>query len=136
MTYIEFLQNLKSVLKKHDNKVFGKRFEKDLQDIIPDAYISSSIGLQYVYCGEFRAHIGWDKRPIEAERVCLELDRIIENQKESDEKRQTDLKNIKFIRAKFEQLKELIEACDKLHYETKNELKKEFDIDFKTYFTG
>lgn len=137
MEYVEFLKALKPILKKHDGKVFGKRFESDLKAVMPGAYISHYAGLQYIYLDkDTRQHVGWDKRPIEAARVCGEIDRTIEHQLKSNAKRANDLKNINEIKNKFKQLKELIEFCDELHHETREELKKEFDLDFKTYFRG
>jgi len=133
---IEFLKAIIPVVQKHDGKVFGKRFETDLKGVLPKAYISSYAGLQYVYNGDDRCHIGWDKRPIEASRLVLEITKQIEHYIESDKKQQNDLENIEHLRGKFYLLKAQIEELDDLHYEIKNQLKKEFDLDFKTYYRG
>ena len=43
---------------------------------------------------------------------------------------------MKQIEAKFFKLAELIHELDDLSFENKDKLKKQFDIDFKTYYRG
>lgn len=40
------------------------------------------------------------------------------------------------IEAKFFKLAELIHELDDLSFETKDQFKKKFDVEFKTYYTG
>ena len=119
---------------KHDGKVFGKRFENDLKVVFPKAYISHYAGLQYVYNGDERVHIGWAKQPIDAKRVCSELDKQIEYQKESQIKKDLDLKNLDKIELKMHQLKTLINELEDVNFELKESLKKKYDIQFKSYY--
>lgn len=134
MNTIELLTSLMPIIQKHDQKVFGKRFENDLKAVHPKAYISSYAGLQYIYIGDERVHIGWDKQAIDAKRVCAELEKQIEYYKESQIKKAQDASQIDTIKAKFEQLKTLINELDDVNFELKNELKSQYDIDFKTYY--
>lgn len=133
--YIKFLQDMKVIVQVHDGKVFGLRFKKDINVVYPDAWIDSNYGLQYVYLDrDTRLHIGWSKRPIEAARLITEIDRMIAYEIESNQKKSSEAAKMPELKQKFEQLKELINELDELHYDIKSGLKKEFDIDFKTYY--
>ena len=140
MNYIEFLEAIKTVLPKHNGKVFGKRFETDLKALNKDIYISSYAGLQYVYLNtnndNFRCHIGWSKGPIDSQRVSTEIDKTIEYQKQSALQKAANLNDMDAIEAKFQKLKDLILDLNELHFEVKESLKKKYDLDFKTYYRG
>ncbi len=133
---IDFLNAIKPVIQKHDGKVFGKRFETDLKSVIPEAYISNFAGLQYIYCIDDRCHIGWDKSPIDAQRLIPEINKQIENCLDSEQKLLNAVNNLDDLRNKFAALKQQIEELDEIHYDIKNQLKKEYDLDFKTYYRG
>lgn len=133
---IDFLNAIKPVIEKHDGKGFGKRFETDLKAVLPEAYISNYAGLQYVYYKDDRCHVGWDKRPIEAQRLIHEINKQIENYLESEQKLLNAVNNLDDLRNKFAALKRQIEELDEIHYDIKNQLKKEYDLDFKTYYRG
>lgn len=140
MTRLEHIKAIKDILpiiEKHDGKVFGKLFEKDIKKIYPDAWISNYAGLQYVHLTkEDRIFIGWDKRPIDFQRLNIDLNKQIESMLETQNQIDSENKKMKQIEAKFFKLTELIHELDDLSFENKDKLKKQFDIDFKTYYRG
>lgn len=140
MTRLEHIKAIKDILpiiEKYDGKVFGKLFEKDIKKIYPDAWISNHIGLQYIYLTkEDRIFIGWDKKPIDFQRLNIDLNKQIESMLETQNQIDSENKKMKQIEAKFFKLTELIHELDDLSFENKDKLKKQFDIDFKTYYRG
>ncbi len=137
LEYAQVIKNLLPIIKKHDGKAFGKLFEKDIKKLYPNAWISGNIGLQYIYLTKDNTiHIGWDKRPIEFERLNKDLNRQIESTIEHQAQIDNENKKIKQIELKFFKLTELIHELDDLSFETKDKFKKQFDIDFKTYYRG
>lgn len=150
MTYIEFLKATLEVIKRHDGKVFGKVFEKDLKKSINSKiYTSNFADLQYINLmnpnteslrldtdNHFRLHVGYGKNPINATRLALEIEKQIAYEIESQNKKESNLSKIDELESKFLQLKALIEELNELHFEVKDQLKKKHDIDFKTYYRG
>ena len=133
--YIKFLQDMKAIIQKHDGKVFGLRFKKDINAVYSSAWIDSNYGLQYVYLDrDTRLHIGWDKRPIDATRLMAEIDRTIAYQIESNNKLDAEMSQLDTIKDKFKQLTSLIYELDELHCDIKSDLKKEYSVDFQTYY--
>ena len=116
--YNDLLNKLKPIIQKHNQKVFGKRFEKDLQAVFPKAYINIvANNLKYVFFNnndQDRFFMGYTQEPIDAEKLLKDIDAQIKNNTEASNKLNDELKDHKNINKKFQKLQSLIAELDEL----------------------
>lgn len=143
---VEILKLIGPVIKKHNLKPFAKRFKNDLESVFkPLGYnvaLDSSSTLLNVYI-----YKTWDQR----ERVFIghgkidfeTFERNVKGQVEYAVKASNELQAYLVDQSRLDQvqvmgqsLKALIEQIDSMPYQVREELKKQFDFDFKNYYRG